>query len=375
MNFSFSTLLMAFLVSNILVIFIALCFRRQKILLTVGYKVLVVFLFLTLLRFMFPIELPVATNIVLPGILSPIVTFLRHPFFRLLGLRLSPWFVFEIVWAIGSLYYLRLYIKECIASRSLVTDALRDATREEPYASLLSEICGRRSNRFHVLISESVETPCLYGIVRPYILIPEGMPLTREELYYVLHHEVTHHKYHDLLTKRVVRIMFIVYWWNPACRMLRKQVELLLEMRIDGSLVKKDQDVAREYMMTLFRVADLAIDNKYQPPAGNKVSMAGKGSSALAQRVDMMMRERKKINLLLTLFLCAIIIMVYLGSYLFTFESRYASNNAVDTFSISDRVYAVQKEDGTYDIFLYENMFVENVESLDSYPADIQIQQ
>lgn len=375
MNISFSTLLMAFLVSNILVIFIALCFRRQKILLTVGYKVLVVFLFLTLLRFMFPIELPVARNIQLPGFLSRVVTFLRHVFVSPLGIDISISSLFGIIWAIGSLYYLRLYIKECIASRGLVTGALRDVTQEEPYASLLSEICGRRSKRFRVLISSAIETPCLYGIVRPYILIPEDMPLTREELYYVLHHEVTHHKYHDLLTKRVVRIMFIIYWWNPACRMLRKQVELLLEMRIDGSLVKKDQDVAREYMMTLFSVADLAIDNKYQLPAGNKVSMAGNGSSALAQRVDMMLRERKKANALLAVALCALIVMVYLGSYLFTFESRYVLQGSVDgSFITPDIIYAIPKEDGTYDVYTY-SILIENVESLDDYPADIQIQQ
>lgn len=375
MNYSFSTLLMAFIVSNILVIFIALCFRRQKILLSVGYKVLVVFLFLTLLRFIFPIELPVSTNIKLPGFLSPVVTFLRHPFFRPFGLRISPWFVFNIVWGIGSLHYLRLYIKECIETRGLVTGAFTDVTQEEPYASLLSEICGHRSKRFRVLISTSIETPCLYGIVKPYILIPKDMHLTREELHYVLHHEVTHHKYHDLLTKRVVRIMFIIYWWNPACRMLRKQVELLLEMRIDGSLVKKDQDVAKEYMMTLFRVADLAIDNKYQLPAGNKVSMAGKGSSALAQRVDMMLRERKKVNALLAVALCTLIAMVYLGSYLFTFESLHAPQGIVEgTFGVPDEFYAIQKEDGTYDVYTY-GIFIENVESLDNYPSDIQIQQ
>lgn len=374
MNFSFSTLLMAFLASNILVVFIALCFRRQKILLSVGYKVLVVFLFLTILRFIFPIELPVAKTVQIPGFLSPVITFLRHPFFRPLGLRLSPWFVFIIVWVIGSLHYLRLYIKDCIAMRSLVAGAIKEATYEEPYASLLAQICGRRRNRFRILITGSIETPCLYGIVRPYILLPKDMPLTREELYYVLRHEVTHHNYHDLLTKRVVRIMFIIYWWNPACRMLRKQVELLLEMRIDGTLVKKDQNVAQEYMMTLFRVADLAIDNKYQLPAGDKISMAGEGSSALSQRIDMMLRERKKANALLAVALCALITMIYLGSYLFTFESRYALQGIVEnTFSTPDKIYAVQKEDGTYDIFLFD-VLIENVESLDGYPADIQIQ-
>lgn len=374
MNFSFSTLLMAFLASNILVVFIALCFRRQKILLSVGYKVLVVFLFLTILRFIFPIELPVAKTVQIPGFLSPVITFLRHPFFRPLGLRLSPWFVFIIVWVIGSLHYLRLYIKDCIAMRSLVAGAIKEVTYEEPYASLLAQICGRRRNRFRILITGSIETPCLYGIVRPYILLPKDMPLTREELYYVLRHEVTHHNYHDLLTKRVVRIMFIIYWWNPACRMLRKQVELLLEMRIDGTLVKKDQNVAQEYMMTLFRVADLAIDNKYQLPAGDKISMAGEGSSALSQRIDMMLRERKKANALLAVALCVLITMIYLGSYLFTFESFYAPQGIVEnTFSTPDKIYAVLKEDGTYDIYLFD-VLIENVESLDGYPADIQIQ-
>lgn len=372
-NYSFSTFITAFLASNIIMILIALCFQRQKILLSVGYKVLVVFLFLTLVRFLFPVELPISRNIRLPVVISAVVMLFRHAFFKPFGLRISIWAIFEVIWAIGSIHNLRLYIMECVQLQDLVTKDCSDVTNEEPYASLLSEICGRRRNNFRVLLSESVATPCLYGIIKPYILIPENMFLSREDLYYVLRHEVSHHFYHDILTKRIVRILTIIYWWNPACRTLRKQVDILLEMRIDDSLVKGDHDIAAEYLTTLAHVAEIAEENKSLEHPGDKISLAKKEVSVLSQRVDMMLRERKKLNTLLAFSLFALITTIYLGSYLFTFENEYYIQDVItESFGNPKTIYAIQNADGTYDIY-NDGYYLETVDSLEYFPDDIPV--
>lgn len=373
-NYSFTTFITAFLASNIIMILIALCFQRQKILLSVGYKVLVVFLFLTLVRFLFPVELPISRNIRLPVVISAVVMFLRHPFSTPLGIPISIWALFEVIWAIGFIRNLRLYIMECGQLQDLVTKDCSDVTYEEPYASLLSEICGHRRNNFRVLLSESVATPCLYGIIKPYILIPENMPLSREDLYYVLRHEVSHHFYHDILTKRIVRILTIIYWWNPACRTLRKQVDILLEMRIDDSLVKGDHDIAAEYLTTLAHVAEIAEENISLEHPGDNISLTNnKEVSVLSQRVDMMLRERKKLNTLLAFSLFTLIGSIYLGSYLFTFESEYFSPNVLKELVGNPKTtYAIQNADGTYDIYI-DGYFLETVDSLEYFPDDIPV--
>lgn len=319
LKYSLASLLMAVLASNLIIVIIALCFQHKKIGLAVGYKVLLVLLFMALARFAFPFELPVARTIPLPEAISVLFAFIEHPFAEPYGIRISLWTLFEIIWAIGVIYHLCLYVKECIISRGLVAKRNREATQEEPYASLLAEICGKRRNRFRVLLSESVVTPCLYGIVKPYILIPASMPLTKEDLYYVLSHELSHHFYHDLMAKQIVRLLSVIYWWNPICNLLRKQVNLLLEMRIDNSLVKKDPRVMARYVSTLVHIVEMAEDNISHSNAESQIAMFGKDAGALTQRVNMMLRERKMLSMAISLLLFSLVALIYVGSYLFSF--------------------------------------------------------
>jgi len=79
MNYSFATVLMTILASNLVIILITLCFRFEKLLLTIGYRLLAVFLVLTLVRFVFPFELPFAKSIYLAEPISSVIFFLRQP--------------------------------------------------------------------------------------------------------------------------------------------------------------------------------------------------------------------------------------------------------------------------------------------------------
>lgn len=62
-HYSFSTILMTFIASNLIIVLITVCFRCEKILLSIGYKLAAVFLVLTVLRVLFPFELPFAKNV------------------------------------------------------------------------------------------------------------------------------------------------------------------------------------------------------------------------------------------------------------------------------------------------------------------------
>ncbi len=63
--YSFSTVLMTILASNFLIILISLCFQNDKLMVTIGYKLLAVFAIFTLLRLLLPFEFPFSNNIIL----------------------------------------------------------------------------------------------------------------------------------------------------------------------------------------------------------------------------------------------------------------------------------------------------------------------
>lgn len=377
--YSVTTVLMAVLTSNLIIIAIAICFRSNKILLSVGYKLLAVFLIFTLIRFAFPFEiekmfdLGIARNIVIPEFLSIILTYFRMPFVKPFGFEIALWTLFEVIWVVGIVYQVVRYLHELYKYEYFVACWCEDITEEEPYRSCLSQACGDRKNRFQILKLPGIPSPCLYGILRPRILIPTEMKITDKDLYYVLRHEVSHHYHHDLVIKRIVSILCMLYWWNPVCSVFQKQVDKLLEIRIDDSLVQNDPKVSLEYLSALVHIVE-NMDGSIKSPNNFIVSLSQKNTSALAQRFEMVCNKKPRANILLSMGLLALIIVMYIGSYLVTFENRYFIKNeqAEDTAVLVDLIYAVQKDDGTYDIYCGD-FLMENVETLENYYADIPI--
>lgn len=377
--YSVTTVFMAVLTSNLIIIAIAICFKSNKILLSVGYKLLAVFLIFTLIRFAFPFEiektfdLGIGRNIILPEFLSIILTYFRMPFVKPFGFEISLWTLFEVIWVIGIIYQVVRYLRELYKYEYFVACWSEDITEEEPYRSCLAKACGDRKNRFQILKIPGIPSPCLYGIRRPRILIPAEMKITDKDLYYVLRHEVSHHYHHDLVIKRIVSILSMLYWWNPVCSVFQKQVNKLLEIRIDDSLVQNDPKISLEYLSALVHIVE-NMDGSIKGSNDFIVSLSQKNSSALAQRFEMVCNKKPRANILLSVGLLALIIAMYIGSYLVTFENLYLIENkeVENTAALVDSIYAVPRDDGTYDIY-YGDFFIENVETLKNHDPDIPI--
>ena len=377
--YSFSTVLMAVLTSNLIIIVIAICFRSNKILLSVGYKLLAVFLIFTLIRFAFPFEiektfdLGIGRNIILPESLSVVISYFLRVLVKPFGLKISLWTLFEVIWVVGIVFQVIRYLRKLYEYEYFVSCWSEDITEEEPYRSCLSEACDGRKNNFQILKLPGIPSPCLYGIRRPRILIPADMEISNKDLYYVLRHEVSHHYHHDLVIKRIVSILCMLYWWNPVCSVFQKQVNTLLEIRIDDSLVQNDHNVSREYLSALIHIVE-SMDSSSKDPNNFIVSLSQKNSTALTQRFEMVCNKKPRTNILMSVGLLAVITAMYLGSYLITFENLYLieGERVGDTADLMDSMHAVLKDDGTYDIY-YGDFFIENVETLKNYEPDIPI--
>lgn len=379
LNYSFSTVLMAVISSNLMLVLITVFFINKKIMVNMGYKLLALFIGLTVLRFLFPFEVPFTTTISLERFrfLSMVISQIRRPLYHLGEFDFSVWNIFQVIWILGILYHLVKYIREHRKAKYFILANSLDSTHEEPYTTLLDRICAERKQRncFKVLTVSGINKPMLYGIFSPCVLIPESIELSQEDLYYSLVHETAHHFHHDLLIKKLIRFIAILYWWNPICYILIGKVDVILEMRVDNVITSAGPDVVRHYLHSLFEIGERAADAEACKLSQSvSLSLLSDTDGELTQRYYMMMADTQKKSVLINIGVLALVILVYTTSYLYIFEAKYvhAEAEATSIGQSADIMYAVQKEDGTYDIY-YKGIYTENTASLEYFSSDIPI--
>jgi len=377
MEYSFSTVYMAIIASNILLIVLTFVFRNKKIMINIGYRLLAIFVVLTLVRFLLPIEMPFAKTILLPEWISVGITKILHPICYISDYAFCVWSILQILWMIGFVVKLIRYIQLQRKDRYYILSHMWDVTHTEPYQSIMKSICEerKRKNVFGVAEVAGLKIPILYGIFKPYILLPKDHTIPEKNLYYILAHEASHHFHHDLITKLLVRLIEMAYWWNPFCRILTKQADMILEMRVDDVITSCDKHSIQDYLHCLVQLKE----NTTEPqPISHVVSIplfafVADHDEDMEKRFDMLMSSNQKKKHFANVIMFILVLGVYLSSYAFIFEARYISpEHENNTFSpTKDDFYAIQRKDNTYDIY-YGDLLIENTDSLE-YHRGIQI--
>ncbi|MCR5753562.1 MAG: M56 family metallopeptidase [Acetatifactor sp.] len=375
MNFSFSAIYMTVFATNLMVIVLALCFRNSKIMTTMGYRLLALFTLFAFLRAFFPLELVHNQMLPLPEWFSEILVFLRYIRFKTPVHNFSIWSLLAIIWLIGCIVLFIRALRESLRTRYYILSHGLAVTKNAPYNKILNQICEQRKRKLHfeILQLDELDIPLAYGLFHHYILIPSHLRLTEDEWYYVLGHEAAHHFNYDLYKKLFVRLITIVYWWNPFCHLLSSQCDMILEMQIDHTLTTATSKSWIDYVKCLLNVADQATDNA-QPKVAQSAPLLKNDISALEMRFQMMAPSESKRKYGLNILFVIIVISIFILSYLYTFEAYYVREDiaSVTVSPSSDGSFAVQLEDGSYDIYL-SGFFIENVNSLEYYPSDLPI--
>lgn len=373
-NFSFSSVLITVLVSNLLLIAISLCFRSRNLLMSIGYKLLFVFCIVTLVRFLFPLELPFTKTIVFPEAISFVAVAVVHPHGEFRGIRLSIWTGFCLIWISGTLVLTVRFIRQHIQLRNYVRRAGKVLTEEEPYAALLAELCTEKQRkRIQIIKVAGVESPMLIGLRNPQILLPENADPYSQETLYALRHEICHYAHHDLWLKSAVNMIVIAYWWNPFSHMLNRQVDALLEMRVDNAMISKSAEATESYIGSLLYYAQ-KNDSKIKAARLAAVLFSGRRST-LNYRIHMMRRKKDNVNHLVNAAIFTLVISVYILSYLFIFEGAYMPPEIADAYMVPSQSngYAIINEDGLYDVYMGDGFFLETTDTLVHFPNDMEI--
>lgn len=375
MHYSFSTVYTAIISSNVLLILLTLCFCNKKIMINAGYRLLALFISFTLIRFLLPFELPFTKTVCLPEWISSVIMWVRHPLFLMGNYEISIWTFLQIIWLLGFVIKLILYIRTQIKTRYKIFVHSIDVTAKEPYQRILNQICTAKNkkNVFQVWTVSGIQIPLLYGIFRPRVLIPDDLKLSEEDLYYVLAHEVSHHFHHDLISKTLIRFIDMIYWWNPFCRILVRQADIILEMRIDDTITVSDSLTAKNYLGCLIRLKEHATQQYATIPSSTILPLLSPDDDEMVKRFEMLIASFKPKNPFLNLALLVSMLSIYVLSYTFIFEAYYAIPEVEESSmgATDEAFYAILKEDNTYDIY-YNGILLENTDSLE-YHIGIQV--
>ncbi|MCM1188303.1 MAG: M56 family metallopeptidase [bacterium] len=283
-------------------------------------------------------------------------------------LKITLWDLFCLIWAAGAIILFFRYMLQYRRTGKMIQTRGEDITSEEPYRDILQSVCDRKKqkNRFRVMRMSGFSMPVLFGIFRPVILLPESMELSEEELGIVLGHEAFHHFHHDLLLKAIVRIITIIYWWNPFCRILNRQADVILDMRVDDRLTENQSEFRYRYLSCLLHLLKMA---EAEPPFDRGITVSiCREEALLTKRFELLKDGGKRKGGRLTLATSFLAIVLFFGSYLYIFEAMYFSPEVTETTFGLDRenAYLVRKKDGTYDIYLW-GKFLHSTDDLEGY--------
>lgn len=380
LHYSFSTIFMAFMSSSVIIIIMYLFFLNGNTLSFIGKKLFAFFIGLVLLRLLLPYEFPFTKTIPLPDALSRIISAIRHPWFAFGNIKCSLWSVFQIIWMAGIVFQLFRCFRGHRQTRLYLLKYGRDCTKAPEYKALLDDICRQyhKPNPFRILKLANQNIPVIFYSRQPYIILPETMDFSPDDLYFVLHHEVLHYFHHHFIIQGFFGLISIVYWWLPVRCLFQKQFDLLLEICVDASITCGEPRVTENYMECLLNIKKFDFnhsslrDNVLEK---NSVFHLQIENYTLKKRFQLMMAESNRWRTALIRILTAtFVVIIYLLSHLYVLESSHtplAITQETNSFT-PENTYFIQTEDSCYEVYFY-NIFIETITDYAYYPNGIKI--
>ena len=374
MRFSFSTVYTT-IFANTALFLLAACLMRSKAFRNrKGYKFLATLLALSVCRLMIPLEFTFTKTLRLPKGPSLFISAFHHTLFYIAGYSVTPLTLLGIIWISGIIIQFSRLVNECINTGKYIRKCGWEVTKEPRYASTLAQILREKGKEADIRIykMQGINSPMLCGLTSPRILLPNRLRLTDRELYFVLSHETAHYFHCDLLLKYILRLISVLYWWNPVCYFLRRRADLLFEMRIDDKIAGAEPTTAAAYMECLFHVLQNA--SNVSPPGSMYITLGRRNLDDLKKRFEILMykapRHYQPLHAVLTI--AALGLCLY--SYLFTWEAAYTSPefDSIYTPFTDENTYFIDNGDGSYDIYLYGEYWFKT-DSLEYYPDKIPI--
>ena len=221
-----------------------------------------------------------------------------------------------ILWIGGAIFCLSIfYLPGFLYRRRLRKSCgpVTDGTLLRIYEDVCCALDVRRAPVLYQ--STAVQSPCLCGTLRPYIVLPYDGALSAQELEMLLRHELQHSRHGDLYIKHFINICLGVQWWNPSFYLLARRVSYYIEAACDESvLMGRDAEFRLQYGALLAKMAKKStVDLRMQ--YASETGFARRAGHAVLRRVQNLMantpRRRGGVTIATVAGLCVLSLFLY----------------------------------------------------------------
>lgn len=221
----------------------------------------------------------------------------------------------------------------------------------ERIESVLRQIAGEEGRRLNVkiLLVPGIESPYGLGVFRRMILLPV-VEYSDEELYYILKHEYTHFLSYDILMKQIVMLFCMVFWWNPAVYLLKRDFDQAVEIKCDTFVTKHMTRAERVAYLT----AIVSSLHEQKNTAGTPYVSTSllKDDEFIKARFNAVMGQRKgKRYYIVNTCIIVCYTLIILLSYLTILQPQIAAPDVTGPGDIelgSENSYILHTKDGEY---------------------------
>ncbi|EOB7157447.1 M56 family metallopeptidase, partial [Staphylococcus aureus] len=144
-----------------------------------------------------------------------------------------------LIWVFGSLLCLFYMIK---AFRQI--DVIKSSSLESSYLNERLKVCQSKMQFYkkHITISYSsnIDNPMVFGLVKSQIVLPTVVVETMndKEIEYIILHELSHVKSHDLIFNQLYVVFKMIFWFNPALYISKTMMDNDCEKVCDRNVLK-----------------------------------------------------------------------------------------------------------------------------------------
>lgn len=109
--------------------------------------------------------------------------------------------------------------------------------------------------RLCVRRTSMLDAPLIIGLLKPTLYLPID-EIDQTDMHYILQHEITHYKRHDLIYKWFAMLVESIHWFNPIVYLVVKQIDEECEVYCDWEVTNGLSDSERNRYMNM--ILDMA---------------------------------------------------------------------------------------------------------------------
>lgn len=371
MQITFFSFVMSLLWFNLYIIIINSFRKNDKFIISFSTLPLIFFMSLSIFRLIFNFEVPGSTVIKSRNIFPIWYTFIRKPLY-LNNFSIKIFQVFIFIWVSTAVMLIINNVAKYITFKKNLDKLEYNSSKENEnlFNRVLKQT--KTENKIKIIQNENISSPFIVGILKGTIYIP-NIDFSKEELEYIILHEVNHFLEKDSLKKILIQSIKYVFWWNPFAHLFANNFNHILEIQCDLKTTTDFSDDEKIiYLESITKIiknpTNNIIKNSIVPNFVNIEEI-----DSLKQRFRIVLNHKGKRNLfnIFNIGVCFLALTLYMGSYFIIIQPYYEpNNNEIHKENEKDNSFIIKKLNGSYDIYI-ENVFKYSINKLEDLNEDL----